>query len=51
MNWDPKKALRVDRARKHQKESRKIDYRDMNDYDLEDDDSQYDKRRRNNSDD
>lgn len=33
MNWDPKKSLRIDRVKKQQRETKKIDYREMIDYD------------------
>lgn len=32
-DWDPHRAARIDREKKHQREGKKIDYRDMNDWD------------------
>lgn len=32
----PKRALKIDRARKHHRETKKIDQTEMSDYDLDD---------------
>ena len=36
MEWDPKRAARVDKNRKLQREGKRIDYRDMTDWDDDD---------------
>lgn len=34
--WDPKKALRIDRAQKQHRETKKIDHSEMERFDLDD---------------
>ncbi len=49
--WDPKKALRIDRAQKQHRETRKIDYSEMNEFDrnrFDQDDEPQPKNRRHN---
>lgn len=46
--YDPKKALRIDRAQKQHRETKKIDCSEMNDYDLDLEDQPKRTRRNNN---